>query len=157
MRSLIQDVRYAFRQLLKSPGFAATAILSLACGIAATSAVFSVVWGVLMNPYPYAAPDRMVHFALGGATAGGYQNVQLTASQWQQLRQLPAIEDSILLAYKSLTITGSDLPEDVQGTQMTSNASNFFGVPALIGRGLLPSDASDDRDPQPVIVLGYKF
>ncbi|MBB5329537.1 ADOP family duplicated permease [Tunturiibacter gelidoferens] len=157
MSSLIQDIRYAIRQLLKSPGFAITAILSLVCGIAATSAVFSVVWGVVMNPYPYAAPDRMVHFALGGATAGGYQNVQLTAPQWQQLRQLPAIEDSILLAFKRFTITGSDLPEDVQGTQMTSNASNFFGVPALIGRGLLPSDASDDRDPQPIVVLGYKF
>ncbi|WP_353063537.1 DUF1214 domain-containing protein [Tunturibacter psychrotolerans] len=62
MSSLIQDIRHAIRQLLKSPGFTITAILSLACGIAATSAVFSVVWGVVMNPYPYAAPDRMVHF-----------------------------------------------------------------------------------------------
>jgi predicted permease len=157
MRSLIQDVRYAIRQLFKSPGFAATAILSLACGIAATSAVFSVVWGVVMNPYPYAAPDRMVHFTLGGISGSGYQAVQLTAPQWQQLRQLPAIEDSALLNFKNMTITGSDLPEDVHGTQMTSNAFNFFGVPALLGRTLLPSDAVDGHDPQPVVVLGYKF
>jgi MacB-like periplasmic core domain len=157
MKSLVQDLRYAIRQLLKSPGFALTSILSLACGIAATSAVFSVVWGVVMNPYPYAAPDRMVHFTLGGATAGGYQPVQLTASQWKQLRQIPAIEDSILLNFKRLTITGSDLPEDVQGTEMTSNAFNFFGVPALLGRTLLPSDAIDGHDPPPIVVLGYKF
>ncbi|WP_433966144.1 ABC transporter permease [Tunturiibacter gelidiferens] len=157
MRSLVQDLRYALRQLLKSPGFAITSILSLACGIAATSAVFSVVWGVVMNPYPYAAPDRMVHFALGGTTAGGYNGLAITAAQWQQLRQLPAIEDSILLSFKRMTITGSDLPEDVQGTQMTSNAFNFFGVPALLGRVILPSDAIEGHDPQPVVVLGYKF
>ncbi|NYF50969.1 ABC transporter permease [Tunturiibacter gelidoferens] len=157
MRSLVQDLRYALRQLLKSPGFAATAILSLACGIAATSAVFSVVWGVVMNPYPYAAPDRMVHFALGGATAGGYYPVQLTSTQWQQLRQVPAIEDTILLSFKRMTITGSDLPEDVQGSQMSANSFNFFGVPALLGRELLPSDAIDGHDPQPVVVLSYKF
>ncbi|MBB5342622.1 ABC transporter permease [Tunturibacter empetritectus] len=157
MRSLLQDVRYALRQLFKSPGFAATAILSLACGIAATSAVFSVVWGVVMNPYPYAAPDRMVHFTLGGTTGNGYYPVQLTAPQWQQLRQVPAIEDSALMNFKRFTITGSDLPEDVQGSQMTSNAFNFFGVPTLLGRAILPSDAIDGHDPQPVLVLGYKF
>jgi len=157
MRSLIQDVRYAVRQLLKSPGFAITAILSLACGIAATSAVFSVVWGVIMNPYPYANSDRMVHFSFGGTTADGYQPITITASQWQQLRQVPAIEDSALLNYKRFTITGSDLPEDVQGSQMTTNGFNFFGVPPLLGRGLLPSDAADGHDPQPVLVLGYKF
>jgi predicted permease len=157
MSSLIQDIRYALRQLFKSPGFAITAILSLACGIAATSAVFSVVWGVVMNPYPYAAPDRMVHFALGGTTGNGYNGLEITAAQWQQLRQVPAIEDSILTGYKRLTITGSDLPEDVRGSLMTANAFNFFGVPALLGRGLLPSDAIEGHDPQPVVVLGYKF
>ncbi|WP_353069480.1 ABC transporter permease [Tunturibacter empetritectus] len=157
MRSLLQDVRYALRQLFKSPGFAATAILSLACGIAATSAVFSVVWGVVMNPYPYAAPDRMVHFALGGATANGYNGVAITATQWQQLRKVPAIEDSVLMNFKNMTITGSDLPEDVHSTLMTSNGFNFFGVPTLLGRGILPSDASDDRDPQPILVISYKF
>jgi predicted permease len=157
MSSLIQDIRYAIRQLFKSPGFAITAILSLACGIAATSAVFSVVWGVVMNPYPYAAPNRMVHVSLGGATGNGYNSLQITAAQWQQLRQVPAVEDSILTGYKRLTITGSDLPEDVLGCPMTANAFNFFGVPALLGRGLLPSDAIEGHDPQPVVVLSYKF
>jgi len=157
MRSLIQDIRYALRQLFKRPAFAATAIFSLACGIAATTAVFSVVWGVIMNPYPYAAPDRMVHFSLGGITGNGYYSMQLTATQWQQLRQVPAIEDSALLNFKNMTITGSDLPEDVHVAQMTSNGFNFFGVPALLGRTLLPSDAIDGHDPQPVVVLSYQF
>ncbi len=52
------------RQLAKSPGFSITAVISLALGIGATTAVFSVVYGILVNPYPYAAPDRMVHMRL---------------------------------------------------------------------------------------------
>ena len=64
MRVLLQDSVFAFRQLRKSPGFAVTAILSLALGIGATTTVFSVVYGVLMNPYPYRDPDRMVHLVL---------------------------------------------------------------------------------------------
>ena len=58
MKSLLQDLRYSVRQLWSSPGFSVTAILSLALGIAATTAVFSVIYAVLMNPYPYRAPDR---------------------------------------------------------------------------------------------------
>ncbi len=157
MRSLLQDLRYGLRQLIKGPGFTITAVLSLACGIAATTAVFSVVWGIIVNPYPYAAPDRMVHFALGFSGDGNYNGFGVTADQWRQLRQLPAIEDSILTGFKNLTITGGDLPEDVQVGEMTSNAFNFFGVPTLLGRGLIPSDAPDGKDPQPVVVLGYKF
>ena len=64
MKSVLQDLRYSFRQLAKSPGFSLTAILSLALGIGATTAVFSVVYAVLMNPYPYAAPDRMAHMRI---------------------------------------------------------------------------------------------
>ena len=60
MATLLQDLRYAARQLIKSPGFTLTAVISLALGIAAATAVFSVIHPVLMNPYPYPAADRMV-------------------------------------------------------------------------------------------------
>ena len=68
MHTLLQDLRYSMRQLVHSPGFALAAVVSLALGIGATVAVFSVVWAVLMNPYPYAAPDRMVHMRLTDKT-----------------------------------------------------------------------------------------
>ena len=58
---MFPNLRFTFRQLRKNPGFALTAIISLALGIGATTAVFSVVYAILMNPYPYASPDRMVH------------------------------------------------------------------------------------------------
>jgi putative ABC transport system permease protein len=156
MRTLFQDLRYSFRQLTKSPGFSLTAIISLALGIGATTAVFSVVYAVLLNPYPYAAPDRMVHMRLKDK-AGQDSGFGLTAPQWQQIRKSPVVEDAVLIDDWSLTVTGHDLPEDVQGIYMSSNGFNYFGVPTALGRGLIPADAIDGQDPQPVVVLSYKF
>lgn len=158
MHSAWQDLRYAWRQLIGNLSFTLTALLSLACGIAATTAVFSVVWAVVVEPYPYANSDRMAHLALGGLMDNGqFRGFAITVPQWQQLRSVPAIEDSILTNGTNLTLTGEDLPEDVQAQYMTSNGFQFFGVPALLGRGLQPSDAIGSQEPQPVVVLGYKF
>ena len=156
MRTVFQDLRYAFRQLIKLPGFTLTAVISLALGIGATTAVFSVVYAILMDPYPYAAPDRMVHMRLV-APNGNLRGFGVTGTQWQQLRKSPVVEDTFLEDDWSLTVTGSDVPEDVQAVYLSSNGFNFLGVPAALGRGLQPSDAIDGQDPQPVVVLGYKF
>lgn len=157
MQALFQDIRYGFRQLVKMPGFTLTAVLSLALGIGATTAVFSVVYAILMDPYPYASPDRMIHLRLlmPDGQLRGFLGV--TGSQWQQIRKSPVVEDAFLQDSNNMSITGSDLPEDVLGVSLTSNAFNFLGVPAALGRGLQPSDAIDGQDPQPVVVLGYKF
>lgn len=153
---MLQDLRYCFRQLIKTPGFTLTAIVSLTLGIGATTAVFSVIYAILMNPYPYAAPDRMVHMRL--IDAASHENgFGLTTGQWQVIRKSPVVEDAFAQDDWSLTVTGRDLPEDVNGTYFTSNAFKFFGVPTALGRGLLPSDAIDGQDPQPVVVLSYKF
>jgi len=157
MRTLLQDLRYSLRQLIKLPGFTLTAILSLALGIGATTAVFSVVYAILMDPYPYAASNRMIHMRLLNPQGDPEGYLGLTGSQWHELRKSPVVEDAFMEDDWNLTVTGSDLPEDVQGTYLTSNAFNFLGVPAALGRGLQPSDAIDGQDPQPVVVLGYKF
>jgi predicted permease len=156
MRILLRDSVFAFRQLRKSPGFALTAILSLSLGIGATTAVFSVVYGVLMNPYPYKDPDRMVHLVLKDK-AGNKHWPGLNGSQIRQVRQARSIESVVGENQWNLTTTDEDLPEDVAGDYLTPNATSHFGVPPLIGRGLIPSDAPFGQDPQPVVVLSHKF
>jgi predicted permease len=156
MRTVLQDLRFAFRQLIKLPGFTFTAVISVALGIGATTAVFSVVYAILMDPYPYAASDRMIHMRFMQKN-GDLYGFGLIGTQWQQLRKSPVVENTFLEDDWRLTVTGSDLPEDVQGVYLTSNAFEFFGVPAALGRGLQPSDAIDGQDPQPVVVLSYKF
>jgi len=156
MRTLLQDFRFSVRQLFKSPGFALTAVLSLALGIGATTAVFSVVYAILMNPYPYAASDRMIHMRLVDDSQQE-RGFGLTGAQWQQIRKSPVVEDAFMEDDWSLTVTGHDLPEDVQGVYFTSNGFSFMGVPPALGRGLIPSDAIDGQEPKPVAVLSYKF
>ena len=156
MRVLVQDSIFAFRQLRKSPGFALTAIFSLALGIGATTAVFSVVYGVLMNPYPYKDPDRMVHLVLKDK-AGNKHWPGLTGPQIRQVRQARSIESVVGEDQWNLTTTDEELPEDVSGDYLTANATTHFGVPALMGRGFIPSDGPYGQDPQPVAVLSYKF
>jgi len=156
MQTLFQDFRFSLRQLFKSPGFALTAVLSLTLGIGATTAVFSVVYAILMNPYPYAASDRMVHMRLLDDSQQE-RGFGLTGAQWQQIRKSPVVEDAFMEDDWSLTVTGRDLPEDVQGIYLSSNGFSFMGVPPALGRGLIPSDAIDGQEPQAVAVLGYKF
>ncbi|MGA8088130.1 MAG: ABC transporter permease [Terracidiphilus sp.] len=156
MKTVYQDIRFGFRQLIKIPGFTLTAMISLALGIGATTAVFSVVYAILMDPYPYKAPDRMIHMRLT-MPSGDLNGFGVTGTQWQELRKSPVVEDTFLEDDWNPSITGGDLPEDVQGVYLSSNGFNFLGVPTALGRGLQPSDATDGQDPQPVVVLGYKF
>ncbi len=156
LRDLADDARYGLRVLGKNPGFAIVAILSLALGIGATTAMFSVVYGVLVNPYPYANADRMVHLTVH-ETRGNPLFINLNGPQLQQLRQAHCVESVAAMDGSSLTTTEGDLPEAVQAVYLTPNAFIHFGVPTLLGRGLLPSDAPEGQDPENVAVLGYQF
>jgi predicted permease len=157
VRIFLQDVRFAFRQLGSHPGFAVTAILSLALGIGATVSVFSIVYAVLMNPWPYAGADRMCFPTLLDKTGNEADWNGLTGPQIQQLRQAHTIEDVMAFNGWSLTVTGGDVPEDVQGVYLTNSGLQFLGMPAMLGRIFVPADAPDGQEPQPVVVLSNKF
>ncbi len=156
MQAVVQDLRFAARQLIKSPGFALTAILSLALGIGATTAVFSVIYAALLNPFPYKDSDRIVRFGVWGTNGDGHI-IWLNGPQIGLLRQSPAVEDTIVMDDWSLPLTGGEFPEDIETIFISSNGFEFLGEPVLLGRGIQPSDAVEGQDPQPVVVLSYRF
>jgi putative ABC transport system permease protein len=154
---MLHDVRFALRELRKKPGLTLTAIFSLTLGIGATSSVFSVIYGLLANPFPYQDADRMIHLTVINEN-GDTRWIGITGPQLKLLRQVKCLE-SVAGSWGTwnLTTTDEDLPQDVPSVQLTGNAGIHFGVPALYGRTLLPSDAPDGQDPQPVVVLSYLF
>ena len=129
MLTLLQDVRYAFRQFGNHAGFALTAILSLALGIGATVSVFSIVYAALMNPWPYPGADRISTISLLDKAGQDDWN-GLTGPQIRQLRQAHSLEDVMGVNEWSLTVTSGDVPEDVQGIYLTPSGLQFLGLPA---------------------------
>jgi putative ABC transport system permease protein len=156
MGSLLADLRYAGRELRRRPGFAITAVLSLALGIGATSAVFSVIYGILLNPFPYVGSDRIMQVSLVDK-AGRFRGTGASAAQLERLRQARTIESVVGEDGWNLTTTEGDIPEDVVAAYVTPNAPNHWGTQALIGRWLIPADAPTGQDPVRVVVLGYQF
>ncbi len=156
MQSILSDLQYSARELRKRPGFVLTAVLSLALGIGATSAVFSVIYAVLIDPFPYPASERMVEFRLLDKS-GNIRFVGFNGPQIQQIRQAKSVESAVGLDGWNLTTTDGDIPEDVNTSYITPNAPNHWGVAALYGRWLTPSDAPYGQDAQPVVVLTYEF
>jgi predicted permease len=156
MQSLLSDFRYALRELRKRPGFTLTAVLSLALGIGATSAVFSVIYAVLIDPFPYPGSDRIVELRLVDKS-GTDRFVGLSGPQMDQLRQAKSLEDVTGMDWWNLTTTDGDLPEDVQAMYISPNAPNHWGIRARMGRWLIPSDAPPGQPAQPVVVLTYQF
>lgn len=150
------DVRYGLRGLLRNPGFSAVAVLSLAVGVGATTAMFSLVDAVLLHPFPYADSERIVNPVVINEERPNVPTwFAMTKSQFATLSNAKCIESLLGFRNVSEEITGGTLPEDVEAIYLTENAGSFFGVHALLGRGIQASDASDGG--QPVVVLNYKF
>ena len=156
MQSLVSDLRYSARDLRKRPGITLTAILSLALGIGATSAVFSVIYAVLFNPYPYTNADRIMEIHLldnqGNNRVTGYSGPEI-----DELRHLKSFESVVAMQGWNFTTTDGGLPEDVRTLSISPESPNHWGVPAMIGRWLIPSDAPPGGEPQPIVVLSYQF
>jgi predicted permease len=151
--SIFQDLRYALRLLIKSRVSTAVAILSLALGIAATTAIFSVVYAVLLDPYPYAGADR-----IGGAhvkNAKGDHYIGYTMAEYLEMQAgAKTVEGLVLNNRRSVVMTEAGLPEAVVQEDFSPNAFEFFGVPPLFGRTFSPGDESKV---EPVAVLSYLF
>src|SRR6202162_4550527 len=141
MTGVLQDLRYAIRQIRKSPGFTFTTLLSLTLGIGATTAIFSVVYGVLLDPYPYRDADRMVHVELRDKTDRRGDLLFVSGTEYLELRRASSIDDVFLQKQRQQTLTGRQFPISVTVGQYSPNLFTYMGVPAAVGRGFTPSDA----------------
>jgi len=156
MRTVVQDLRYSVRQLVSRPGLTLTALVSLALGIGATTAVFSVIYAALIDPYPFVGADRIVRLTMQ-SKAGQGDWVNLNGPQIREVRQLGIVESLLAMDYHAMILTGHEIPENVNAIGLIANGFADLGVPPLLGRGLLPSDAIEGQDAQAVTVVSYKF
>jgi predicted permease len=150
------DIRYGLRALRRNPGFAAVAVLSLALGIGATTAMFSLIYAVLLHPFPYAGADRIMNpIMIDPQYPDEYSYFVLSKAQLDDVRLAAPVDSVLGFEASHMEITGGALPEDIMGIYLTENAGTFFGVRPLLGRNIEPFDAENGG--RSVIVLNYRF
>lgn len=146
-----QDTRYALRGLLKAPAFSATALLTIAIGVGATTAIFSVVHGVLLEPLPYPDADRLVRIYQQNAPTNrwGISVADFLAIEEQQ-RSFASVA---ALTNGTATLTGRGEPEQIQVAYATVGIFETLGIEPAQGRGFLPEESQPGAEP--VVVLGH--
>ncbi|HXO43201.1 MAG TPA: ABC transporter permease, partial [Thermoanaerobaculia bacterium] len=150
---LSQDVRLGWRQLRRSPGFAAAAVLMLAVGIGANAAIFSVVDAVLLRPLPYANPHDLVWmYCKRSDRAKAPFSIADLEDYQRQARGLDAIA---AFSTWGANLTGAGVAERIQGIRITGNFLATLGARPFLGRGVEPAD--DLPEAQPTVVLTYGF
>ncbi|HEU4713056.1 MAG TPA: ABC transporter permease [Pyrinomonadaceae bacterium] len=153
MQTFLQDIRYGLRGLWKRPGFTAVAVITLALGIGANAAIFSVVNAVLLRPLQFRDPERLVILWEDASFAGFPLNTPAPANYVDWKNQTQSFEDMAATHESSMNLTGDGEPERVATRRVTANFFPLLGVQPLIGRGILPEE--DQPQANKVVVLSY--
>src|SRR4029077_21150671 len=136
---MLHDLQFAFRQLLKSPGFSLVAILTLALAIGANTAIFSAIDAVLLHPLPYPNPDRLV-IVQESLPKYSLRGIAPTAADYAELRsQAQCFSEIAAVTGATATLTGDGQPEDIPAERVTASAFPMLGVVPILG-GLFTSD-----------------
>jgi putative ABC transport system permease protein len=159
MQTLLQDLRYGARTLLKNPGFTLIAALTLALGIGANTAIFSVVNALLFRPLPFRAPQRLVWIANTGTT-GGLSSVTIRVANFNDWRaQNKSFEDLAayfaFFDYGSYNLIGVGEPERLIGVGVSQNFFALLGVPPLLGRGF--NEEESRWNGSPAVILSHAY
>ena len=155
LEALWQDIRYAFRQLRKSPGFAAIAVITLALGIGANTAIFSAVYAVLLKPLPFRNADRLVVLKKQNR-ARGWTGNNISAAEFLAWRdQTHAFEDMAAYTQSTCTLNTGEEAEEDQCEVTASNLFSLLGVRPMRGRTF--SREEDGRGAPPVAILSYEL
>jgi putative ABC transport system permease protein len=158
MTGLIQDLRYALRQLHKSPGFAAVAVVTLALGIGANTAIFSVVNGVLLRPLAFKDPDTLVrvwHVPPPASFPGMTRFSVSAANYFDWENQNHVFDRMAIYSYRGFALTEGDKPEQVAGCAATSGFFSTLGVHPILGRAFTPEE--DQPGHSNVVVLSHRL
>ncbi|HZB46535.1 MAG TPA: ABC transporter permease [Pyrinomonadaceae bacterium] len=153
MGTLWQDLRFGLRLLLRSPGFTAVAVLALALGVAANTAIFSVVHAVLLQPLPYRDASRLAMVWEHNRTRDKHQNVISPANLIDWKEQSTVFEDVAAFGDFRANLTGGDEPVEVALQYNTPNLFSVLGVVPILGRDFTPDDAKPDA--ANVVMLSY--
>jgi hypothetical protein len=152
--TLAQDVRYALRTLRKSPGFTIVAVLTLALGIGANTAIFSVVQGVLLAPLPYSEPERLVfvwqnNLTLKHIISDSYPDFLDWQRNARSFRQMTAFD------WQDRDLTSPGTPEHINGKLISSGFFGTLGVEPILGRDLSPQE--DKPGGAPVVIISNRL
>jgi predicted permease len=162
----LQDLRYALRQLRKSPGFTLTVVLTLALGIGANTAVFSVMNAILMQLLPVSRPEGLSYIHIGNGenqAPGGWNtgdgDTSFNEGTFEALRQRSDIFED-LIGYVPLSFTGNvavrygELPEEAEGEEVSGNFFSALGARIERGRGFV---VNDEKNHEPLVVISYNY
>jgi len=152
LEHLLRDARFGFRMLRKNPGFAAVAVLTLALGIGANTAIFSVVYGAILSPLPYPDPDKLV---LVSSTLQGNRNPVSPADYLDWKRQNTVFQDLHATVYTRAALSDSKGAEDVGIWYGTPGVSEMLGLRTFLGRGFLREESEPGKDH--VVDLSYEM
>jgi predicted permease len=159
LETLAQDVRYALRMLRKSPGFAVVAVLTLALGIGATTAIFSVLDGVVLEPLPYPHPERLVGVELSplgvDASLRGFapEDYFIFREQGRTFQDIGMYVESD--TDRDVNVTGFAEPERVHALHVTYGVLSVLGIPAMLGRTFSAADDAPGAAPTAILTYGY--
>jgi len=148
-----QDLRYGSRELARNSGFTLTALLSLALGIMAVTAMYSVIYAVILEPFPYRDVDNLVSIAIRNPEQRGWRTAY-TAAEYAELAKHSTIFEGLAASTISdvLWISNGE-PVRLRGNHISHNGFDVMGVPALLGRSV----TALEEDPETKVVLGYRF
>src|SRR5829696_3113503 len=153
MQILINDLRYGVRMLLKHRSVTAIAVVTLALGIGANTAIFSVVNAVLLNPLPYKQPDHLVALWENVPGHGRWRTSPANFFDWK--KQNTIFADVAAFSASTLTLTGDGEPEQLVGCRVSSGYFAVVGVDPILGRAFLPEEY--ERGKGQIVILGYNF
>ena len=155
MSDFIKDLRFALRQMVKKPGFTAVVVLTMALGIGANAAIFSVLDAVLLRPLPYSNPEGLIK-VWTRFTGIGMPNDQnwVSAPEFRDFQQLNrSFSDLAAIGSGSINLGVKGSPQRVVGASVSPNLFSMLGAQTLLGRTFLPEEAQPGRDHE--VVLSY--